>query len=46
MAAPELTSLTYIDVRVPGRPAVGGTSDPSPQSTPVTPSSSAATTLP
>ena len=27
---PQLTALTYVDVRVPERPAVGGTSDPSP----------------
>jgi cell division protein FtsQ len=36
LADPALTSLTYVDVRAPQRPAVGGTSDPSPATTPVT----------
>jgi hypothetical protein len=46
LADPNLTSLTYVDVRVPGRPAVGGTSDPSPPATPVTTPSSAPTAGP
>jgi cell division protein FtsQ len=32
------TPLTYIDLRVPQRPAVGGTSTPTPEAAPVTPS--------
>jgi hypothetical protein len=36
LADPALGSLTYVDVRVPERPAVGSTSDPSPQTAPVT----------
>jgi cell division protein FtsQ len=38
LADPELTTLTYVDLRVPERPAVGGTSNPTPEATPVTPS--------
>jgi cell division protein FtsQ len=33
-----LTTLTYVDLRVPERPAVGGTSSPTPEAAPVTPS--------
>jgi cell division protein FtsQ len=36
LADPALTSLTYVDLRVPQRPAAGGTSDPTPATTPVT----------
>ena len=46
LADPNLTSLTYVDVRVPGRPAVGGTSDPSPAATSATTSASATTAAP
>jgi len=46
LADPELTALTYVDVRVPQRPAVGGTSTPTPASTPVTPSETAVTSVP
>lgn len=45
LADPALTSLTYVDVRVPQRPAVGGTSDPSPATTPVTASSAPTTAV-
>jgi cell division protein FtsQ len=44
LADPSLDALTYIDLRVPERPAVGGSSTPSPEATPVTPGS--ATTTP
>jgi cell division protein FtsQ len=37
LADPQVTALTYIDVRVPERPAVGGTSTPTPTTTLVTP---------
>jgi cell division protein FtsQ len=46
LADPRLTSLTYIDVRIPQRPAVGGTSTPTPATTPVTPSTTPTATLP
>jgi cell division protein FtsQ len=46
LADPALTSLTYVDVRVPQRPAVGGTSDPSPATTPVTASPTTVTATP
>lgn len=36
LADPGLTALTYVDVRVPQRPAVGGTSNPTPETAPVT----------
>ena len=39
------TSLTYVDVRVPQRPAVGGTSDPTPATTPVGASSTPTTAV-
>ena len=46
LADPALTSLTYVDVRVPQHPAVGGTPDPSPATTPVTAAPTAVTGLP
>jgi cell division protein FtsQ len=46
LADPALTSLSYVDVRVPQRPAVGGTSDPSPATTPVTSSATPVAGLP
>ena len=46
LADPALTSLTYVDVRVPQRPAVGGTPDPSPATTPVTAAPTAVTGMP
>ena len=46
LADPELTTLTYVDVRVPQRPAVGGTSNPTPETTPVTPSETPLTSTP
>ena len=46
LADPALTSLTYVDVRVPQRPAVGGTPDPSPPTTPVTAAPTAVTGMP
>jgi cell division protein FtsQ len=44
LADPSLTSLTYVDVRVPQRPAVGGSSNPTPATTPVTASTTPTTT--
>lgn len=46
LADPGLTTLSYVDLRVPQRPAVGGTSSPTPEATPVTPSSAPITTAP
>jgi cell division septal protein FtsQ len=42
LADPSLTSVTYVDLRVPSRPAVGGTSDPSPAITAATAPATAA----
>ncbi len=41
-----LTTLTYVDVRVPQRPAAGGSSNPTPEATPVTPSETPVATAP
>lgn len=46
LADPELDALAYVDVRVPQRPAVGGTSTPSPAATPVTPTTTPTTSSP
>jgi cell division protein FtsQ len=46
LADPGLTTLSYVDVRVPQRPAVGGTSTPTPETTPVTPSAAPVATVP
>ena len=46
LADPSLSSLSYIDVRVPTRPAVGGTSEPSPAATSATTPSTTTTTPP
>ncbi len=43
LADPSVSSLTYIDVRVPQRPAVGGTATPSTATTPVTPTTTSPT---
>jgi cell division protein FtsQ len=45
LADPALNSLTYVDVRVPQRPAVGGSSDPTPPTTPVTASTTPTTAV-
>jgi cell division protein FtsQ len=41
LADPSVGSLTYVDVRAPQRPAVGGTSAPSAATIPVTPTTTA-----
>jgi len=46
LSDPALDTLTYVDVRVPQRPAVGGSGSPTPAATPVTSSPSPATTTP
>jgi cell division protein FtsQ len=47
LADRSLTSVTYVDVRVPSRPAVGGTPDPSPAVTSATtPSAGTASAVP
>ncbi|MGH2924515.1 MAG: cell division protein FtsQ/DivIB, partial [Solirubrobacterales bacterium] len=46
LADPQVTALTYIDARVPDRPAVGGTSTPTPVTTPVTPTTTTPATVP
>jgi cell division protein FtsQ len=46
LADPALDTLTYVDVRVPQRPAVGGSPSPTPAATPVTPTAGAAPATP
>jgi cell division protein FtsQ len=46
LSDPELTTLTYVDARVPQRPAVGGTASPSPATAPITAGSTPAVTSP
>jgi cell division septal protein FtsQ len=43
LADPRLTQVTYVDLRVPSRPAAGGTQSPSPATAPVTASPAATT---